>query len=59
MNVECDPNESCPPIDTYVFISSIDDPRFVSINYLYLIVEAIIAFIISMILVGLYNKIKK
>jgi len=60
MNVLCEIGNQCPSINDFVMISEIfTNPRFVSPNYLYLVIEFVISYLFSYIFVFGYKNLRR
>ena len=60
VNVLCKPGAPCNPINDFISISEIStNPRFVTINYVYLTIELLVSYLISCSFIVTYNKLKK
>jgi hypothetical protein len=59
MNVLCSLNSPCPPMQFFIKINEVSSPRFVSINYFYLLIEALISYTLTCSLIAIYHHFKK
>ena len=58
MNNLCKPNSPCPQSNTFIKITELKNPTLIGINYFYLVIEVIIAYILAAIIVHSYIKSK-
>ncbi len=59
MNNLCKPGSVCPISNSFIKITELGSPTLVGINYIYLIVEIIISYILAEVLIYFYRKNKK
>lgn len=60
LNVLCKTGVPCPPVNHFIKITEVsNNPYFVSLNYLYLLIELIISYLISCIIITGYSKLTK
>jgi len=59
VNVLCKMGVPCPPVNHFIRISEISGPRFISANYIYLILELLISYLISCFIIFIFNKFKE
>lgn len=59
MNNLCKPGSVCPISNSFIKITELGSPTLVGINYIYLIVEIIVSYILAEILIYFYRKNKK
>lgn len=60
LNSLCKPNSPCPPYNSFIRITEVStNPTFVSINYLFVIVELIISYVASILILKIYIILKK
>jgi len=56
MNNLCKPNSPCPTSNAFIKITELENPTPIGINYLYLIMEVIIAYVLAAIITYFYRK---
>lgn len=59
MNVLCSLNSPCPPMQFFVKITEVSSARFGSINYIYLLLEALVSYLLACGLITIYHHFKK
>ncbi|MDO8508800.1 MAG: hypothetical protein Q7S27_03900 [Nanoarchaeota archaeon] len=56
MNNLCKPNSPCPISNSVIKITELKNSLIIDINYIYLLIEIIISYILAVIVIYFYNK---